>query len=849
MKGEAASLGMLWQDADYGRTFSFSSSEQPGSALDLDMQCDDAYVVRQVLVEPFGLRAHGRPLLDVVVSADRRAFREVVESTMRDGGISRLRVRLNLGDSPHMLLGVAKVEGENTIGVSGLLLVDDDRTMYGPKVDELSLYRDLFERLPVSIFFKDSDTRFVGANPRLARTLGQRLAADIIGETDESLHHPDEAELLRRTDQQILDTGAPVIGMTESQTRNDGSVEVMHTSKFPIRDRTGEIVGLMGFSHDVTEPTALVEALAQSEQRYALAARATRDGIWDYDLEREEGILSPRCCQLLDIPITTEPVPWKQIAKRIREDHVDLVRDSVISLRQDPKGVFTQEVCVSMVDGTERWVEMVGTSLAINGEVVRVIGSATDVTDERNHTSRLEYLATHDPLTGLGNRRAIMEEIEQTLLDGEDAGLLMLDLDYFKVINDSLGHQAGDEVLSEISKRLQEVLDPDLSIVRLGGDEFAVFMTNRTKAQILRNATAIAQVIRERMTVSGLDLYMTASIGVVYVDETHKEADQLLRDADIALYEAKGDGKSRVKVFETSMRDAADDALDQQMSIRKAVNNNDFLLRYQPIIDARTSKIRGVEALLRLSPEDGPVKTPDEFLPYLEQTDLIVEVGEWVIESALSALSSWREQNLVPDNFTVAINASRKQFQTDRLGEYVLEALDRHGLAGRNIIIEITETAVLHTDTAIVRILDRLREHGVRIAIDDFGTGQSSLAVLYDLPVDILKIDKSFTDRILTDGDEPVISAAFHVARSMGLVTVAEGVEVEHQAEWLRSQSCDLLQGYLFSRPISPEELLADLQWSRLNDGEARKSNRPLTAEEVFVDLQWRRLVKPEESK
>ncbi len=847
-KGEPASLAMLWQDADYEKTFSFSSAEQPGSALDLDLQCDDAYVVRQVVVEPFGLRAHGRPLLDTVVSSDRRALREAVEVTMQEGGITRLRVRLNMGDSPHVLLGVAKVEGANTIGVSGLMLVENDKSMYGPRVDELSLYRDLFERLPVSIFFKDRNATFVGANPRLARTLGQRLVTDVIGQTDKALHHPDEAELLHRSDTQIIETGAPIIGMTESQTRPDGSVEVMHTSKFPIRDRGGEIVGLMGFSHDVTEPTALVEALAQSEQRYALAARATRDGIWDYDLENDEAIFSPRCCQLLDIPITTEAVPWAQIAERLRHDHVAPLMNAVQGLREDAKGVFTQTVAVSMRDGSERWVEMVGTSLAVNGEVVRVIGSATDITDERNNTARLEYLATHDPLTGLGNRRAIMEKIEAALKDGEDAGLLMLDLDYFKVINDSLGHQAGDEVLSEISSRLQELLDPDHVIVRLGGDEFAVFVTNRTRAQILRSATAIAQVIRERMTVSGLDLYMTASIGVVYVDETHDEADQLLRDADIALYEAKGDGKSRVKVFETSMRDAADDALDRQMSIRKAVNNNDFLLRYQPIIDARTSKIRGVEALLRLSPEDGPIKTPNEFLPYLEQTDLIVEVGEWVIESALAALSSWKEQNLVDDDFTVAINASRKQFQTDRLGDYVLEALERYGLQGRNVIIEITETAVLHTDTSIVQILDSLREHGVRIAIDDFGTGQSSLAVLYDLPVDILKIDKSFTDRILADGgDEPVISAAFHVARSMGLVTVAEGVEVEHQAEWLKSQSCDLLQGYLFSQPISPEELLADLQWSRLNDGEARKNHRPVFVEDLFVDLQWRRLNKPED--
>lgn len=844
-EGEAAlsstSDTRLGQEARFAPALS-AAAPKPPTAFDLNIFCDDSFVVRRVGVEPFGLHCQGRSVLDTVVSADRRALREVVEATMQGGEVNRLHVRLNMGDAPHMLVGMTKLDDANGLGISGLFLVDEDRSMFGQHVDELSLYRDLIERLPVSIFFKDHDARFVGANPRLARTLGQRAVADVIGKTDEVLHHPDEAELHKQSDAQIIESGRPIIGMVESQTRNDGTVEVMQTSKFPIRDRDGGIVGLMGFSHDVTEPTALVEALAQSEQRYALAARATRDGIWDYDLGRDEAVFSPRCCQLLDIPITADPVPWSQIATRLQDEHIGLISNAVRALRGNPNGVFTETVAVVLRDGSERWVEMVGTSLAVDGEVVRVIGSATDITDERHHTSRLEYLATHDPLTGLGNRRALIERIESTLEEGEEAGLMMLDLDYFKVINDSLGHQAGDEVLSEISARLQEVLQHKHTIVRLGGDEFAVLVTNRTRTQILRSATAIAQAIRERITVSGLDLFMTASIGVVYVDETHDKADQLLRDADIALYAAKGEGKSRVKVFEPLMRSAAQHALDQQMSIRKAVNNNDFLLRYQPIIDAKTRRIRGVEALLRLSPEGGPIKAPDEFLPYLEQTDLIVEVGEWVIESALAALSSWRAQNLVDDDFTVAINVSRKQFQTDRLGSYVLDALDRYGLVGKNVILEITETAVLHHDTSIVEILERLREHGIRIAIDDFGTGQSSLAVLYDLPVDILKIDKSFTDRILQNaGDEPVISAAFYVARSMGLVTVAEGVEAEHQAEWLKSQECDLLQGYLFSQPISPDELLADLQWNRLNLGVGGK-NRVARAEDMYVDLQWRRL-------
>ena len=814
--GDPKSLSALWQELDYDSTFSFASSEVAGSALDLDFQCDDTFTVRRVLVEPSGLRAHGRLVLDSVVSNNRRQLRGAIERVSKDGGIERLRVRLNFGDYPHVLIGVAKLVGPLPIGVSGLLLADADESMYGSNVDELSLYRDLFQRLPVSVFFKDSDASFVRVNQRMVHRLGTSSAEEIVGQSDATLSSADDAELYRRDDDHVLETGEPLLGITETRTLKDGSVEVLHTSKYPVVDRRGQIVGVMGFNHDITEPTELVNALAQSEQRYALAARATRDGIWDLDLQTGEAVLSSRCCQLLDLPATSDPVPWKDVSARIVKEDVAPLSAAVQSLRENPDAYLRQTFRVKHPDGSHRWVEMAATALVVDGKVTRVIGSAADITDERERNAELEFLATHDSLTGLGNRRALAERVEAVLQSGDDAGLVMLDLDYFKVINDSLGHQAGDEVLEQISARLKSILDPSYLMVRLGGDEFAVFIANRTRAKVLRTASAIANIIRKRMTISGLDLFMTASIGVVYVDDSHKDADHLLRDADIALYEAKANGKSRVRVFEKEMRDAAEAALEHQMSIRKAVHNNDFSLLYQPIINAVDGSMSGVEALLRLSPEDGPVKAPNEFLPYLEQTDLIVEVGEWVIESALTALSEWRSKNLVSDSFTIAINVSRKQFQTDRLANYVLRALDRFGLAGRNIILEVTETAVLHDGAGITTSLDRLRDAGVRIAIDDFGTGQSSLAALHDLTVDILKIDKSFTDRILNNGDEPVITAAFHVARSMGLVTVAEGVEHEYQAEWLRGQHCDLLQGYLFAKPLEAKVLIEDLQWRAL---------------------------------
>ena len=812
--GYNASSQTSWQSEDGADGFP-GGSHASALAVDLDLLCDANFVVRRVSVEPAGLRCSGRSLLDAVVSDDRKRLREAVETVSAGGGPVRLSVRLNVGDAPTALLGVAAREGELPLGVSGIYL-EASQTMFGASVDEASLYRRLIDRLPVAVFFKDTETRFVGVNDHLVRTLGQQDAHELLGKTDASMHHPDEVELYQRTDRQVMTSGVAVTDLTEVQTRGDGSINVMHTSKFPVYDRGGDVVGLMGFSRDVTESTRVVEQLVESEQRYALATRATRDGIWDFDVETEQAFFSPRCCELLNVPVTADPVEWIEIARRLRPEHVMPLANAVQSLRDDPNGLFSETVCVQLDDGGERWVQLIGTSLAVDGDVVRVIGSAADITEERANIARLEYLATHDPLTGLVNRRSIVECINETLeVDGSGA-VMMLDLDYFKVINDSLGHQAGDEVLQTVSSRLRSALDAETVIARFGGDEFAVFVQHESRTEVLRAAHVVLSGIREEMTILGLDLYTTASIGVVFLDDLHDHADQVLRDADIALYAAKFAGKARICVFEQSMRDAAEDALEQQMSVRRAVHNMDFALVYQPIIRASDSTWAGVEALLRLAPESGAVKSPAEFLPYLEQTDLIIDVGEWVIQTALSDLARWKREGQVPENFVMTLNVSRKQFQTDRLAGFILESLGRFGLAGSDIVLEITETAVLHTETAIVEILETLRDVGVKIAIDDFGTGQSSLAVLHDLPVDILKIDKSFTDRILAQDDEPVITAALEVARSMGLVTVAEGVEFQRQADWLRSHRCDLLQGFLFSRPVPADQLLVDLAWRQL---------------------------------
>ena len=837
--------------AESGRGgFTFASDEPSLSAMDVDLQADDALLIQATNIVPPGLNVRDRSLLDMAVPEDRPLLRDAVDHVLENGGMQRVRIRLDMGDSPYALVGVAKLSGANPIGVSGLFC-DAELSMFGEGVDEMSLYRELFERLPVSLYFKDVNARILRANTSLVRDLGFGHARDVIGKTSDDLLPESLGPSRGDGDLEVIESGMPRVGVTEFEQYPDGSSKVVHTSRYPVRNRVGRLVGTMGFSHDVTQSARVVEALARSEQRYALAAKASRDGIWDYDLESDTFELSPRMCELLGIAPTSEPIAASEVYAVFEDEYADRLRHAY---RYEVDETFEELVCIRSESGETTWLEVVGTALVSDGEVVRLIGSAADITEDREQEARLRHLARHDPLTGLANRRLLVRRVNEALEEGVTATLLSLDLDYFKVINDSLGHQAGDDVLCQIAERLGDVAGPDQLLGRLGGDEFAVLITEESPEAAVEMAREMIGATRRELNVSGLDLFTTASIGVVHLSNDYDNANQVFRDADIALYSAKAKGKSRLEVFEPELRVAADDELDRQVVVRRAVQNNAFFLLYQPIFDTTTRQLTGVEALLRLTQEDGTVQSPAVFLPYLEQTELILEVGEWVIDTALKTLADWKQQNLVADSFRMGLNVSRKQFQGDRLGLFVIDAIERHGLTGEDVIIEVTETAVAAADSFISDTLEMLRASGIKVALDDFGTGQSSLAVLHDLPVDIVKIDKSFTNRINAEKAEPVTRAALWLAKSMGLVTVAEGVETESQFDWLVAHSCDMVQGYLLSRPVlAPEvpQLFARLQteidrpleptrsWDSAEDKEAsawdalsaNSSKRPTLAE------------------
>ena len=419
----------------------------------------------------------------------------------------------------------------------------------------------------------------------------------------------------------------------------------------------------------------------------------------------------------------------------------------------------------------------------------------------------LAFMATHDSLTGLPNRTLILDRVEQMLVRSRrnrtPVAALFIDLDNFKSINDTLGHDAGDELLRAVAARLDGVVRATDALGRLGGDEFVVIAEDLSLAagpELV--AERLLEALKQPFTLGEGDgattLMVTASVGIAVGERT--SAGDLLRDADIAMYRAKWDGKNRYVVFEAVMQDALQRRMRLEMDLRVALENDEFFLVYQPTFDLRDMSPTGLEALIRWNSPARGVVQPDDFIPTLEETGLIVEVGKWVLEEACRQGAKWREAG---HEIGMAVNVSARQLDTDELVSEVRDALSHSGLKSGALTLEITETSLMRNAEETARRLVAIKELGVRLAIDDFGTGYSSLAHLQQFPVDALKIDRSFISG-LTDNQEgeTLLHALVQLGKSLSIETLAEGIEEPRELSLLQAEQCDSGQGFLFARPL-----------------------------------------------
>ena len=455
-----------------------------------------------------------------------------------------------------------------------------------------------------------------------------------------------------------------------------------------------------------------------------------------------------------------------------------------------------------------------------DGNIEFVSSVTRDISERKAFEQRLEYQATHDPLTGLPNRTLFLDRLELALArrrrSNRPVAVLFCDVDHFKVVNDSLGHSAGDRLLVALAERLRDALRPGDTVARFGGDEFVILCDELVTEH---DAVAIAEranrAVHEPLTVESTEVFAAMSIGIAFAN-ADTEPESMIRDADAAMYLAKERGRARYEVYDERMRSTLVERLDIETALRRALTRHELRVVYQPTINLESGLIVGVEALLRWEhPERGPL-VPSEFIDVAEETGLIVPIGMWVVEQACRQAQRW--QAIRPDGepMFVSVNLSGRQLDTSALVDNVADVLERTGLEPNLLGLEITESVVMRDPEASTTLLRALKDLGVRLAVDDFGTGYSSLAYLRRFPVELLKVDRAFVDGLDAQSgdveDRAIVAAVVSLAHTLGMQAIAEGVETAEQLSELRALGCDMAQGFLIARPLTPhalDELLA----------------------------------------
>lgn len=572
------------------------------------------------------------------------------------------------------------------------------------------------------------------------------------------------------------------------------------------------------------EMQEIYEQLRRSETRYALAAQGANDGLWDWDLVAEDIYYSERWMEILGIIPGENCIPsrncWFDLI------HPDERESVVAELEAHLAGQiehFENEHRILHSDGEYRWVLIRGQAVTDEtGKAVRIAGSLSDITTRKKAEEKLAYDAIHDNLTGLPNRKSLMLRIARSIerkrfSPAYNFAVLFIDLDRFKIVNDTLGHQAGDELLQTITEKLCMVVRPSDMVARLGGDEFIVLADNiKDISQVNAIAERILCDLQKPVKIAGQDIYSSASIGIVLSSSVHNTPDEILRDADLAMYRAKVKGKARYEIFDIKMHTGALSALQLEIDLRRAIKNKEFLLYYQPIISVGTENIAGFEVLIRWNHPTRGIVPPNDFIPIAEETGLILPIGTWVIREGCRQMSQWRRKYPSAQNLIISINLSARQLEQSDLIEQITEILEETNLNPRCLKLEITESVVMHNTEHSVKTIGDLREMGIRVSIDDFGTGYSSLSYLHRFPIDTLKIDRSFVNRIGDGGESSeIVQTIIKLASNLGMDVVAEGVETVEQLDFLRDINCGYVQGYYYSRPIdnlSATEMVENLK-------------------------------------
>jgi diguanylate cyclase (GGDEF)-like protein/PAS domain S-box-containing protein len=673
-------------------------------------------------------------------------------------------------------------------------------------------YRTLVEQVPAVTYIDhiDETSSAIYMSPQAEEMLGYSIEEWLQDpELWIKILHPEDKEGVLAEAWRTNETGDP-FRMEYRLISKSGNVVWVRDEAVLVK---GEVDGpsvWQGVLYDVTERR-------EAEERYRTLVERMPAITYIEEVADTQSTLymSPQIEDLLGYPQQEwlgDLDHWKQHIHPEDRERV-LAEDAHSNLTGDP---FKTEYRLLHRDGGVVWVHdeaVLVERVAGRGWVWE--GVITDVTERKALEEQLEHRAFHDPLTGLSNRLLFMERLGHALVRtqrrrGRLVAVLFMDLDDFKVVNDSLGHETGDRLLVAVSERLKGCLRPEDTLARFGGDEFVVLLEDvegRDKA--VRVAERIIDELKNRFVLEGRELYARASIGIALGEDGTKDPEGLLRDADTAMYRAKDEGTG-YSVFDPVMYERALDRLEAENDLGRAVEQEEFVLHYQPIVSLQTGEVLAVEALVRWEHPERGLLDPDEFVPMAEDSGLVIPMGEQVLRAACFWAKEWQEKHPRTPTLVMSVNLSARQLSRPDLAETIEGILKETGLEGSCLTLDVTETVYVRTLAGNTATLDSLRELGARISIDDFGVGYSSLAYLKRLPADALKIDKSFVRGLGEDmEDTAIVRMVVDLAHTLGLEVIAEGVETEEQARLLREMSCDLAQGYHFARPLPPEEIPA----------------------------------------
>ncbi len=566
------------------------------------------------------------------------------------------------------------------------------------------------------------------------------------------------------------------------------------------------------------------EALKESEERYALAALGSNDGLWDWNIPANLVHFSARWKSMLgfqETEISEKPEEWFE---RIHDADCSRVKEEIAAHQNGSTPHFESEHRMLHHDGTFRW--MLSRGLAIrdeSGRALRMAGSQTDITQAK----------VSDPLTGLPNRLLFIDRLSRLIKyskrrKNQSFAVLFMDLDGFKMVNDSMGHLIGDQLLVSVADRLEKCLRATdtlarlrdtYTVARLGGDEFTVLLDDLKDPNDARIAAdRLMKALKAPFFLAGKEVFTSVSIGIAPSNPMYEEPEEILRDADTAMYHAKSLGKGRYEVFDARMRANVMARLQLDTDLRHALERGEFRNFYQPIVSLVTGEIAGFEALLRWQHPTRGLLGPSEFISVVEETGLIRELGWWNLREACRQISEWRRRATANGNLTISVNLSAKQFLQPNLVADISKLLGELDVPAEALRLEITESTVMKDPSVAIEMLQQIKALGIRLAIDDFGTGYSSLSYLHRFPLDTLKIDRSFISSMDDDGDGMEIARMIlPMAKNLRLDVVAEGVETIEQVELLKKFNCAYGQGYYFSKPLSAEGTTAllkkDLVW------------------------------------